>query len=361
MQTAIRCTMMRGGTSRGAYFLANDLPDDRTVLAEVLAAAMGSPNNLQLDGIGGGTSITSKVAIVSPSEDRNADIDYLFAQVSLEKATADFSPSCGNILAGVAPFAIEMGLVRAQPEETPVIIRNLNTNSYIEAIVQTPDRSVTYEGDSAIDGIVGTSAPIILNFLDAVGSKTGKLLPTGNPVDEVCGVQVSCVDAAVPMVLIPAIALGKSGNETQADFNADRELLARIEEIRRSAGKLMGMGDVAESVTPKVGILSIPRHGGTITSRYFVPDSCHGSHAVTGAICVASAVLIQGSVANAVASGVTDSPAVITIEHPSGTIDIKQEYSIDNSQLKLIRSGVLRTARMLFRGELYVSRSIWSR
>lgn len=361
MQTAIRCMMMRGGTSRGAYFLANDLPIGKTDIERVLAAGMGSPNAQQLDGIGGGTSITSKVAIVSTSDDDRADVDYLFAQVALDKASVDFSPSCGNILAGVAPFAIEAGLVRSRQGETVVRIKNINTNTYIEAIVQTPYGMVNYDGNTSIDGIAGTAAPIVLNFMNAIGSKTGKLFPTGSPKNIIQGIEVSCVDAAVPMVLISAKSLGKSGSEKKEELDEDFELLKKIESIRIEAGKLMGLGNVSDLVIPKVGILSKPRYGGSITSRYFVPRTCHASHAVTGAICVSVAALAQGSVAYDVAEYSDVIPVVIKIEHPSGSIDITQDYTIKNDQLEIKNSGVIRTARKLFSGELYISSYIWER
>ncbi len=359
MQTAIRCTMMRGGTSRGAYFLANDLPSDQRELEKVLAAVMGSPNTQQLNGIGGGTSITSKIAIVSPSNSPEADVDYLFGQVSLEKESVDFSPSCGNILAGIGPFAIEMGLVRAQPNETLVRIRNVNTESYIDAVVQTPFGKVTYDGTTVIDGIFGTAAPIMLKFKGVVGSKTGALLPTGQPVDQIQGVEVSCVDAAVPMVLFSAESLSKSGNESKEQLDADTAMLARMESIRREAGRMMGLGDVSGKVVPKMGILSRPRKGGSITSRYFVPQSCHAHHAVTGAICVATASLIKNSIAYKVAECPSGNPVNIQIEHPSGAIEVCQDYSIQNGELSLTSSGTVRTARKLFSGDVFVSRSVW--
>ena len=270
-QTAIPCTMMRGGTSRGPYFLANDLPRDPTLREQVLMAVMGSGNAQQIDGIGGGTSISSKVAIVSVSNHPQADIDYLFAQVSVDDMSVDLAPSCGNILSGVGPFAIESGLVNTSLDETLVRVRNVNTDSLIEVVVKTPNGQVEYDGNTAIDGVEGTAAPILLNFLDVAGTKTGKLLPTGNPRDNIDGIEISCVDAAVPMVLIPASALGKQGNETKEDLDNDPELLARIEKIRREASWKMGLGDATGKVIPKVALLSKPRNKGTITSRYLSP------------------------------------------------------------------------------------------
>lgn len=359
MQTAIRCTLMRGGTSKGAYFLANDLPMDPDVLVKVLAAAMGSPDFHQLNGIGGGTSISSKVAIISSSNDDNADVDYLFGQVTLGKESVDFSPSCGNILAGVGPFAIEAGLVRARDEETVVRIRNVNTNSFIDAVVQTPCGRIISDGNVTIAGIVGAAAPITLIFKGVVGSKTGALLPTGNPIDVIQGFEVSCVDAAVPMVIFSAESLGKFGDESKEELDADVSMLAKMESVRREAGNLMGLGDVSNLVIPKMGMLSRPRKGGSITSRYFVPQNCHASHAVTGAICVATASLIENSVAYRVAEYPVDNPVNIQIEHTSGMIDIRQNYRRQNGELLLESSGVIRTARKLFTGEVFIPRTVW--
>jgi hypothetical protein len=314
---------------------------------------------MQIDGIGGGSTLTSKAAIVSRSDHPDADIDYLFAQVSVDEARVDISPSCGNILAGVGPFAIEAGLVPAQEGETRVRVRNLNTDSFIETLVQTPNGVVEYDGDASIDGVEGTGAPIVLNFLDVAGSKTGKLLPTGNLRDRFAGVEVSCVDAAVPMVLIPAQALGKNGTETKAELDGDSELLARIEAIRREASWKMGLGDAAGKVIPKVALLARPQRGGTITSRYFVPHNCHAAHAVTGAICVASCVALPGSITDELVERPRGDRQEIRIEHPSGRIDLVLQVNATPSGPQIQRAGLIRTARKLFQGELYVSSSVW--
>ncbi|MCW9052789.1 MAG: 4-oxalomesaconate tautomerase [Motiliproteus sp.] len=356
MQTAIPCTMMRGGTSRGPYFLANHLPADWASQEQVLLAALGSASAQQIDGIGGGTSLSSKAAIVSISKHPDADIDYLFAQVSVDDMSVDISPSCGNIMSGVAPFAIESGLVRAEEGVTQVMIRNVNTDSLIEIVVQTPGGQVEYEGDTAIDGVEGTGAPVLLNFLDVAGTKTGKLFPTGNLRDSFDGVEVSCVDAAVPMVLIPATSLGKSGQEGKDELDSDEDLLARIEKIRRAAAWKMGLGDVSDKVLPKVSLLSAPEQGGTITSRYFVPYNCHASHAVTGAICVSTAVMVEGTVTDELVKRPEGDKPQIKIEHPSGKIDIVLETSGSGAETLVDKAGLVRTARKLFRGELYVPR-----
>ncbi len=353
-QTAIPCVLMRGGTSRGPYFLAKDLPAERDLQSRVLLAAMGSPDARQIDGIGGATTLTSKVAIISPAAHDWAQVDYLFAQVSVDEPFVDYSPSCGNILAGVGPFSIESGLVSGVDPVTRVRIRNVNTDSLIEAVVQTPAGDVAYDGDAAIDGVPGTAAPIRLNFKDVVGSKTGKLLPTGQVRDEIEGVAVTCIDVAMPMVIATAQSMGKTGYETKRDLDADAGFLARLESIRRVAGARMGLGDVTGRVIPKFAILAAARHGGNVTSRYFVPDVCHPAHAVTGAICVASCALVEDSIADGLAEVGGGAEETITIEHPSGTIQVAVSHDPSRPQFHLESAAVERTARRMFAGEVYV-------
>lgn len=340
---------MRGGTSRGPYFLETDLPTDTAARDRVLLSAMGSPHPLQLDGIGGSHTVTSKVAIISKATHPDADVDYLFAQVSIEAAIVDTSPNCGNMLSGVGPFAIEAGLVTPQAGETTVRIYNRNTRSLIDAIIQTPNGRVTYDGGAAIDGVSGTGAPIKLSFLDAKGGKTGKLLPTGATREVIQGVPVTLIDYAMPMMLVAASDFGLRGDETAEELDENTALLARMEEIRREAGRRMGLGDVSKLVIPKVGLLSLPRHGGTITSRYFVPHRCHRSHAVTGALCVAVASRLPGTVAHDFAQAEPVSP--VTIEHPSGRIQIDLTFKADGS---VDRASVIRTARRIFEGSIIV-------
>lgn len=361
MQIGIPCLFMRGGTSRGPYFLKEDLPSDERVRNKILLAVMGSPDERQIDGIGGATTLTSKVAILSPSEHPWADVDFLFAQVNVLTPKVDVSPSCGNILAGVGPAAIEKNLVSADINgKTTVKIRAVNTGALIESVVCTPGGQLTYEGDTAIDGVPGTAAPILLNFMNIVGSKTGKLLPTGYLSEEIEGIQVTCIDVAVPMAIAQAEALGKTGYETKAELDADTAFLERIEAIRRIAGERMGLGNVANSVIPKFAMIAPPRQGGSITSRYFVPDTCHAAHAVTGAICVASCTLLQGSVADGIAK-VTDSEQQnIIIEHPSGKIEISLVIRQQGSEIVIERAGLLRTARLLFSGNVYISSHLWT-
>ena len=271
MLITIPCMLMRGGTSKGPFFLASDLPEDAASRDQVLLSVMGSPDIRQFDGIGGGNTLTSKAIIVGASNRTGIDIEYLFAQVSITENAVDTGSNCGNMLSAVAPFAIERGLVAAVDPQTSVKIFNINTNKVIEVIVQTPGGRVTYDGAARVDGVPGTGAAVVLKFLDGAGAKIGQLLPTGNAIDRIDGVAVSCVDYTTPMVLIAAASVGKSGHESKAELDSDSVLLARLEQLRLKAALLMGMGDVSAQVLPKLALLSAPRAGGTIGSRYFVP------------------------------------------------------------------------------------------
>ncbi len=360
MQTKIPCVVMRGGTSRGPFFLASDLPSDPGERADVLLAVMGSPHDYQVDGIGGANPLTSKVAIISQSRSAEADVDYLFAQVLVNERLVDTKPNCGNMLVAVGPFAIESGLVAARHPETTVRIFNVNTEALVEAIVQTPHGKVNYAGDTAIDGVPGTAAPVKLNFKSAIGAVTGKMLPTGKPLNVIDGVEASCVDVAMPMVLMRAEQLGKTGHESSAELDADKDLLARMETIRREAGELMGMGDVSKLVVPKIGLLSKPRKGGTITSRYFVPYSCHKAHAVTGTVCVASALAIPGTVASNLVPLPPAPQGVIRIEHPSGMIAIDLDADLAGVNPVIRRAALIRTARRIFEGQVCIPEQVWA-
>ena len=365
-QRAIPCLFMRGGTSRGPFFLLEDLPADTEVRDRVLLATMGSPDRRQIDGLGGADMLTSKVAMVSSSQRPGIDVEYRFAQVWLDKAIVDTSPSCGNMLAGVGPFAIERGLVTPAGDETRVRIYDVNTGSRVEAIVQTPGGVVTYAGDERIDGVPGTAAPVVLNFSDVVGSRCGTLLPTGAAQEEIDGVAVSCIDVAMPMVIMRAGDLGVSGYDSGA-IGGDAVLMERIEKIRLEAGLRMGLGDVAETVVPKVGILAPPRRGGAVYSCYLTPHHVHAAHAVTGAICVACCVSIRATVASAVArpsaeritEPATGAAATVRIEHPSGAIDVGLETEGGGAELNVQRAGIVRTARKIMDGRVFVPESIW--
>lgn len=359
MQTGIPCVMMRGGTSRGALFDARHLPTDPALRDEVLLRVMGSPDVRQIDGIGGATTVTSKVAIIGPSSDPWAHVDYLFAQVAINDAFVDTAPSCGNMIAAVAAYAIEEGFVPASDGTTTVRIHNVNTNSRIEAAVETPGGYITYEGATAISGVPGTGSPIGLRLHDIIGSKTGDLLPTGNPSDVIDGVNVTCLDVAMPMVFVPADELGKSGHESKAELDGDPDFLHRLEAIRLEAAQAMGMGDARNSVIPKIALVAEPRNGGHLASRYFTPWTAHPAYAVLGSICVASAAATPGTVVSGIAGPLTDPPGTIVIEHPSGTIEVGIEIDGIDQQPQ-ITASIVRTARRLFAGEVYVPHSTWA-
>lgn len=360
MQTRIPCVIMRGGTSRGPFFKLSDLPSDIPTRDAVLLSVMGSPHQIQVDGIGGSHSVTSKVAMISKSKHPDADVDYLFAQVQINESIVDTKPNCGNMLVAVGPFAIEAGLVPARNGETPVRIFNVNTQSLVEAIVQTPGGQVNYEGNASIDGVPGTAAPVGINFKSAIGSVTRKLLPTGKPSDVIDGVEVSCVDVAMPIVLMRAEAFGKTGHESAVELDADRALLKRMEAIRVKAGVLMGMGDISKSVVPKMALLSKPRSGGTIASRYFVPETCHKAHPVTGTVCIASACAIPGTVASQIASLPPAPQGMIRIEHPQGMIMIDLDVDFTAGKQELRRAALIRTARRIFEGSVFVPGKVWA-
>ncbi len=350
----IPCVLMRGGTSKAAFFRREHLPEKRDDIDPLLLGAMGSPDPRQIDGLGGAQTVTSKVAIISKSDQGPNHVDYLFAQVDINNPVVDWGPTCGNIVIAVGPYAIEQGLVEPSGPLTPVVIHSVNTGATIEAIVETPDGKVTYTGDVEIAGVPGTAAPVQINFLDAIGSKTGKLFPTGNRLDHIAGVDVTCIDVAMPMVIARASDFGKTGYETKAELDADTALLARIEEVRLEAGRAMGMGDVTGKVTPKFGLLAAPAHGAHVTSRYFVPTDCHPTHAVSGAICVASCVALDGTIAAGIATPAPTNNEFIVIEHPQGTIEVALTLTGDGAERTIDRAGVVRTARRLMAGHVAI-------
>lgn len=358
-QTAIPFLFMRGGSSRGPYMSRADLPTDRDTLSEVLLSIVGSGHALNIDGIGGGAAVTTKVAMLSPSSDVWADVDYFFAQVSVEDRLVDFKPTCGNILAGVGPAAIEMGLVPAQNDQTTVKIHAVNTGAKISSTVQTPNGVVTYEGDAKIDGVPGTASPIALQFMETVGGVTGAFLPTGNLVDDIDGIHVTCMDVAMPVVIARAESIGLTGYESQEELDENRAFLDRMEAIRLEAGKRMGMGDVGKSVTPKFAIVAPARQGGTVATRYFMPWKTHPTMAVTGAQCLASCVLTPGTVIDAPLPN--EHPARIVLEHPSGCIDVMIDYQMTESGIAVESAGLVRTARKLAAGEVFVPASVWAK
>lgn len=348
---AIPCMLMRGGTSKGPLFLASDLPADAEARNDVLLSLMGSPDIRQIDGIGGADSLTSQALIVGPSTREDADIDYLFAQVAVAQRQVDTSANCGNMLAAVACFAIERSLVVPDEGITRVRLFNLNTRRLVHAYVPTPNGELTYEGDTRIHGVPGTGAGIVLDFVDPKGARTGRLLPTGNATDTIDGVPVSLVDFAIPVVLIPARALGKTGYESKAELDADSALLATIERLRHKAAALMRLPDPAHSVLPKVSLLAPSREGGSIASRFYVPWNCHVAHSTTGALCIAAATRIDATIAAELASSRSGEPDEIVIEHPSGRLAVRLAVKTGASGAMCItHASVLLTARPLFDG-----------
>jgi len=359
MSYHLPCVLMRGGTSRGPFFLADWLPTDPAERDRTLIAALGSPHELQIDGLGGGNSLTSKVAIVSRSAHAGCDVDYLFAQVSVDEARVDTRPNCGNMLAGVGPFAIEQGLVppSGTGDVTRVRVYNVNTRSRIDVQVQTRGGQVHYEGDVRIDGVQGTAAPVLMNFLDAWGAVTGQIFPTGQRIDTIHGLAVTCIDAAQVMVLVRAADLGLRGDETPAELDANTSLLTRLEALRIEAGQRMGMGDVTHSVLPKPVIVSPGAQRGSVVSRYFTPHQCHRSHAVTGAIGVAAASVLPGTVATDERSAPSAGLRRVEVQHPAGRIQVEVELSHVDGQFKLVQAALVRTARKILEGTLFVPES----
>ena len=359
MNRVIPCVLMRAGTSRGPFFLRDWLPTEDTERDEALIGAIGASDLLQVDGVGGGSTLTSKVAIVSKSSQPGCDVDYLFAQVGVGQKSVDTRPNCGNMLSGVAPFAIEQGLVPARDGETTVRVFNVNTRSRIDVTVLTPGRRVTYDGETGIDGVAGTAAPIRLNFLDAWGAVTGSLFPTGRRIDVIDGLHVTCLDAAMPLVILRARELGLTGRETPTELDADRALMERIEAVRCAAGAAMGLGDVSSSVVPKPVIASDGDDDDSITSRYFAPRRCHASHAVTGAIGVATAFALPGTVISATPreAGLRR----ISVLHPQGRIDVEVTVQGSGDDARVQTAALVRTARKILQGDLHIPSYVFSK
>lgn len=357
MQVAIPCMVMRGGTSKGLYFLASDLPAEEAERNRALLAAMGSPDARQIDGMGGAHPLTSKVAVVSPSGDAESDVDYLFLQVVVDRAEVSDAQNCGNILAGVGPFAIERGLVTANADFTDVCIRMVNTGARAIARVMTPSGQVEYQGDARIDGVPGTAAPVPLDFLDIAGSSCGALLPTGKTVDVINGVEVTCIDNGMPVVLLKAGDFGLSGAESPAELEANSALKQRVEDIRISAGPMMNLGDVSNKTVPKMCLVSAALAGGAINTRTFIPHRVHEAIGVLGSVSVATACVMPGSIASQVAGESSgDGKVTLEVEHPTGffTVEIEVESVSGAGGVAVKRAALLRTARLLMRGEVLV-------
>lgn len=353
MLRGVRCMMMRGGTSKGAYFLASDLPDEPDERDALLLSLMGSPDPRQVDGLGGAHPLTSKVAIVSRSTLPGCDIDFLFAQVGIDKAMVDTTPNCGNILAGVAPFAIERGLIAARHPATRVKVRTLNTGTIADLLIETPGGAVNYLGDTRIDGAPGTSAPIAIDFLDTAGSVCGALLPTGRAVDSILGVECTLIDNGMPVIVMRAADFGLSGHEPREQLDKDVKLKAAIERIRLEAGPMMNLGDVSHKVVPKIALVAPPQAGGHIATRSFIPHECHASIGVFAAVTVATAAVLPGTPAATVAKTPEGRIKTLSVEHPTGEFSVRLEVDGTISAPVVTRAGLVRTARKLFDGTAY--------
>jgi 4-oxalomesaconate tautomerase len=352
-RTGVRCTMLRGGTSRGLYFEAADLPADPAARDDLLLRLMGTPDPLQIDGLGGATSLTSKVAVVSRSEHPDADVDYLFLQLGVDAATVSDRQNCGNILAGVGPFAVERGLVPAGGEETSVRIRMVNSDSVAVATFPTPGGRPEYRGDVAIAGVPGTAAPVVLAFTDTEGSATGALLPTGHVRDTIEGVEATCVDNGMPVVVAMAGSFGLTGHESAEELAADAALLERVDAFRRKAGQLMGLGDVASSSVPKTTLLAPARDGGRVCTRSFIPVKPHTAIGVLGAVSVVTGMLLPGAVGSELTEGWPADSSQVDVEHPTGHLLVDVVVDTSGGIPRVLRSGVVRTARKLFDGTAY--------
>ena len=372
MQTAIPCLFMRGGSSRGPFFLASDLPADIPTRDRVLLAVMGSPDRRQIDGLGGAHPLTSKVGIVSPSQTPGVALDFLFAQLQPDKDTVDTSPNCGNMLAAVVPFALERGLIAAQGDTTTVRVLTLNTDMQCDVTVQTPmtaqGRRVRYDGDARIDGVPGSSAPITINFLDTAGSVCSGLLPTGRVRDVVTvtgegfasfTLPVTCIDNGMPLVMFRASDVGCTGYETVAELNADTALKQRIEALRIQTGHLMGLGDVSAKNYPKMTLIAPPRSGGSLCTRSFIPHVCHDAIGVLAAVTVGTACVLQGSVCEGVAVMEAGDEPRVSVEHPTGEFSVALGLDPANPQ-NVTRAALLRTARLIMRGEAMIPAAVWA-
>jgi 4-oxalomesaconate tautomerase len=350
---------MRGGTSRGPFFLESDLPIDERARDQVLLAVMGSPDLRQIDGLGGADPLTSKVGIVRPGRTPGVDLEFLFAQVSVKEARIDTTPNCGNMLAAVGPFGLETGLCAARGAITNLRVLTRNTATLSDIEIRTPGGVVDYSGEARIDGVPGTAAPINISFLETAGSVCGSLLPTGQLVDRIDGVDVTCIDNGMPVVILAAEALGITGYETRDAINANRELKARIEAIRLVAGPLMNLGDVANKVVPKMCLVARPRAGGQISTRTLIPHDCHAAVGVLGAVTVATAAVLEGSVANRygqVPAGLVKS---VSVEHPSGEFTVVLTMNPAKPS-EVLRAALLRTARLILRGTVYVPAALYA-
>jgi 4-oxalomesaconate tautomerase len=356
----VPCILMRGGTSRGPFFLESDLPADPAERDRLLLAAMGSPDRRQIDGLGGAHPLTSKVGIVRRSTTPGVDLDFLFAQLQPERDTVDTTPNCGNMLAAVLPFALERGLLTAGEGTTTARILTLNTDMQCDVTVLTPGGRLQYTGDARIDGVPGTAAPITINFLDTAGSVCPSLLPSGRVLDEVqvgsaepYTVQATLIDNGMPMVIVRAADFGLSGYESVEELNGNAPLRARIEALRLACGPLMGLGDVASKSYPKMCLVAAPAAGGNVATRCFIPHVCHEAIGVLAAVTVATACVLDGSVTDGIAVLPKGLRKTVSVEHPTGEFSVELELDAHDPQ-KVVRAALLRTARPIMRGEVLI-------
>lgn len=349
---------MRGGTSRGPFFTASDLPADIATRDQVLLAVMGSPDRRQIDGLGGAHPLTSKVGIVSASTLPGVDLEFLFAQLQPDKDTVDTTPNCGNMLAAVVPFALESGLVEARGDSSTFRVLTLNTDMQCDITVATPGGRVEYEGEARIDGVPGSSAPITINFLDTAGSVCSGLLPTGKVRDLIDGLEVTCIDNGMPLVILRAADVGRTGYESVAEMNADTALKDRLERLRIACGHAMCLGDVTQRNYPKMTLVAPPRDGGSLTTRSFIPHVCHDAIGVLAAVTVATACVLDGSVTEGIARVPDGAVKSVSVEHPTGEFSVELELDPANPQ-NVTRAALLRTARLIMRGEVMVPSAVW--
>ncbi|ALK96839.1 PrpF protein [Massilia sp. WF1] len=365
--TPVPCMLMRGGTSRGPFFLESELPSDPALRDRVLLAAMGSPDKRQIDGLGGAHPLTSKVGIVRPSTTPGVDLDFLFAQLQPDKDSVDTTPNCGNMLAAVLPFALERGLLPVAHGSTTARVLTLNTGMQCQVTVQTPNGRLQYKGEARIDGVPGTAAPISIDFLDTAGSVCPSLLPSGRVLDRVdvsgegvapFAIEATLIDNGMPMVLVRAADMGVSGYESVAGLNANDALKAKLEALRLTAGPLMGLGDVGAKSYPKICLVATPREEGSIATRCFIPHVCHEAIGVLAAVTVATACVLEGSVTQGIAAVPAGLNKTVSVEHPTGEFSV--ELGLDATDpRKVVRAALLRTARPIMRGEVFISEDIW--
>ena len=366
MQTSIPTLFMRGGTSRGPFFNAADLPAEIELRNRVLLAVMGSPDRRQIDGLGGANPLTSKVGIVDLGSEPGIDLTFLFAQITPDKDTVDTTPNCGNMLAAVVPFALETGMLQPQGDTSTFRVLTLNTGMACDVTVETPNGQVRYDGDARIDGVPGTASPITINFLDTAGSVCSGLLPTGKvrdvvTVDGIGDIEVTCIDNGMPLVMLRAADVGRTGYETVAEMNADAELKSKLEALRLQCGQLMGLGDVSKKTYPKMTLIAPPRSdAGSVTTRSFIPHVCHDAIGVLAAVTVGTACVLDGAITDGIARIGDGQRKVVSVEHPTGEFSVELETDAANPQ-NVTRAALLRTARLIMKGEVMIPAAVWQR